>query len=166
MKKIMKVNVLDAHDRMKHLIKQDMDIGACCQSLVDQKPFGNRPFYIFAHTRTDDDGVNKRLIWQPRLFKPKMEPNSMLFKGYPGTDQVKVIWILPAQELWQQYELGLLTENKTVLESIWNFRYNKGKMEADEEDDPSEIEAKAIYLEIMHENNKKRGKTRIITDEN
>jgi hypothetical protein len=67
----MKLDRLDVHDRYEHFTKQDFDIGECCQDLINKRPFGDYPFYIFAHTRTDDDGVTKRLIWQPRLTKPK-----------------------------------------------------------------------------------------------
>ena len=63
----MKINPLDAHDRLKHFNNQDFDIGQCCQDLINKRPFGNHPFYIFAHPRTADDGVTKILIWQPRL---------------------------------------------------------------------------------------------------
>jgi hypothetical protein len=144
----MKLNVLDAHDRLKHLKKQDFSIGECCQDLINQRPFGEYPFYIFAHARTDDDGVSKRLIWQPRLTKPEAQSNSMLFKAYPGSEEIKVIWILPAEELWAQYEKGLVTENETVVESIYNFRYHKKKMEAREPDDLEDYRVKDIYSEI------------------
>jgi len=144
----MKINILDAHDRLKHFTKQSFDIAECCQDLINQRPFGNNPFYIFAHARTDDDGVRKRLIWQPRLTKPKAQTNSMLFKAYPGTDAIKVIWMIPARELWAQFEKDKLTENKTVCESIYNFRFHKEKLEAKEEDDLSDIQIDSIYREI------------------
>lgn len=144
----MKINRLDAHDRYKHLLKQEMDIGACCQSLIDQRPFGDHPFYIFAHTRTHEDGVNKRLIWQPRLTKPKPETNSMLFKGYPGTDNVKVIWMIPARELWAQYKKGNLTENQTVSQSIYDFEHHREKLAAKEADDLTDPQIDNIYKNI------------------
>ncbi len=144
----MKINILDAHDRLDHLVNQDFSISECCQDLINKRPFGNYPFYIFAHTRTDEDGFTKRLIWQPRLTKPKAQSNSMLFKACPGTDMIKVIWMIPASELWEQYEKGLLTENKTVSESIHNFRYNRDKLEAREDDDLTDKQIDAIYTEI------------------
>lgn len=152
----MKLNVLDAHDRLKQLKKQDFSIGECCQDLINQRPFGDYPFYIFAHTRTEDDGVNKRLIWQPRLTKPEAQSNSMLFKAYPGSEEIKVIWILPAEELWAQYEKGLVTENQTVVESIYNFRYHKKKMEAREHDDLEDYRIKDIYSEIARNSQVKK----------
>ncbi len=144
----MKLEKLDAHDRLKHFTKQSFDIAECCQNLIDQRPFGDHAFYIFAHARTDDDGVTKRLIWQPRLTKPKAQSNSMLFKAYPGTDILKVIWMIPASELWGQYQKGMLTENKTVWQSIHDFKHNKAKLEAKEDDDLSDDQIDAIYRQI------------------
>lgn len=144
----MKVNILDAHDRYQHFQKQDFDIGACCQDLINQRPFGDEAFYIFAHARTDDDGFTKRLIWQPRLTKPKAQTNSMLFKAYPGTDVVKVIWMIPAEELWKQYDSGLMLENETVVVSIYNYRYHRDRLEAKEPDDLDDNEIDAVYRMI------------------
>jgi hypothetical protein len=152
----MKIDRLDAHDRYEHFTKQDFDIGECCQDLINKRPFGDHPFYIFAHTRTDDDGVTKRLIWQPRLTKPKAQSNSMLFKAYPGTDLVKILWMLPAPELWGQYDKGLLTENKIVSESIHDFRYNRKKLEEKEEDDISDERIDQIYKELSHNARKEK----------
>jgi len=147
----MKVNILDAHDRLKHLKKNDFDISACCQNLIDQRPFGEHPFYIFAHARTEDNGVDKRLIWQPRLTKPKAQTNSMLFKAYPGSDIVKVIWMIPAREMWEQYQKGNLTEHETVCISIDNFINHRQKLEAKEDDDLEDSQIDSIYREIKRE---------------
>jgi hypothetical protein len=141
----MKINPLDAHDRLLHFTKQSFDIAECCQDLINQRPFGDHPFYIFAHARTLDDGVTKTLIWQPRLTKPKAQTNSMLFKAYPGTDLIKVIWMIPARELWSQYAKGLLTENRTVSESIDAFQNNRKKLEEKESDDMTDEQVDAIY---------------------
>jgi hypothetical protein len=139
--------------------------------------FGNHPLYIFAHKReigTDermsifqddfqrsmfDPGYvrryhslenvpSSRLIWSPRLTKPEAQVNSMLFKAYPPTDIIKVIWMIPAYELWGQYTEGKLAENKAVSESIYEFRNNKNKLEAKEEDDLTDSQINAIYNEI------------------
>jgi len=144
----MKVNILDAHDRLQHFTKQGFDISECCQDLINKRPFGNHPFYIFAHARTDDDGVTKRLIWQPRLTKPKAQTNSMLFKAYPGTEIIKVLWMLPARELWEQFQKDKLTENKTVIESIDNFLNHRDKLEAKEADDLQDFQIDDIYSEM------------------
>jgi hypothetical protein len=142
------LNFLETHDRYQEFTKKQMDISECCQDLIDQRPFGEHPFYIFAHARTEDDGVNKRLIWQPRLTKPKAQTNSMLFKAYPGSDNVKVIWMIPARELWNNYNKGLITENKTVAESIHDFIFNRAQLEAKEDDDLDDATIDKIYEEI------------------
>lgn len=144
----MKLDRKETHDRYEHFTKQSFDIGECCQDLIDQRPFGNHPFYIFAHARTEDDGVNKRLIWQPRLTKPKAQTNSMLFKGYPGSDQLKVIWMIPERELWGNYTRGLITENQTVADSIHAFQFFREYLEAKEDDDLTDEQIDAIYREI------------------
>lgn len=158
----MKIDILDAHERLKHFTKQSFDIGECCQDLINQRPFGENPFYIFAHARTDDDGFTKRLIWQPRLTKPKSQTNSMLFKAYPGTDLVKVIWMIPSRELWAQFEKDKLTENKTVCESIYNFENHREKLDAPESDDLSESEVNAIYTEMSVSLANRRSKINLI----
>src|SRR5271163_3631557 len=144
----MKISRIDAHDRFEHFKKQDFSISECCQDLINQKPFGNVPFYIFAHARTDDDGVTKRLIWQPRLTKPKAQTNSMLFKAYPKTDLIKIIWMIPARELWGQFEKGKLTQSSIVCNSIEAFKAEREKLEAKEDDDLSDPEIDKIYEEI------------------
>ena len=152
----MKINKLDAHDRFTHLTNQNFDIGECCQDLINQRPYGDHPFYIFAHTRTDEDGVTKRLIWQPRLTKPYAQTNSMLFKAYPGSDVIKVVWMIPARELWGQYDKNLLTANKTVSESIHDFQFNRNKLEEREDDDMTDAQIDKVYAEVAF--NAKRSK--------
>jgi hypothetical protein len=144
----MKIDKLDAHDRLQHFNKQSVDINECCKDLIDKRPFGNHAFYIFAHVRTDEDGFTKRLIWQPRLTKPKSQTNSMLFKAYPGSDLVKVIWMIPAREVWEQYRKGNLTENQTVVESIYDFEHNRNKLDAKEDDDLNDEEINQIYRDL------------------
>lgn len=152
----MRIDTLETHDRLKHFTKQNFDISECCQNLINQRPFGANPFYIFAHTRTDDDGYTKRLIWQPRLTRPKPATNSMLFKAYPGTDIVKVIWMIPAREMWDQYTMGKMLENKTVCDSIHDFQYDRQKLEMKEEDDLPDEKVDQIYRDISLEANSKK----------
>lgn len=147
----MKINRLEAHDRLEHLTKQSFGIEECCQNLVDQRPFGEHAFYIFAHTRTHDDGVSKRLIWQPRLTKPVPETNSMLFKGYPGTDQIKICWMIPAPEMWAQYKKGNVTEHDVTSWSINQFMYNKEELARKEPDDLPDAVINSIYKELQTE---------------
>lgn len=144
----MQINRLETHDRYEHFTKQSFDISECCQDLINQRPFGEHAFYIFAHARTDDDGVTKRLIWQPRLTKPLAQTNSMLFKAYPGQDVIKVIWMIPAPEMWDQFEKGKMTASEIVYESIHDFKHNRAKLEKKEEDDLDDASINAIYAQI------------------
>lgn len=173
----MKLNRLETHDRLTHFVKQEFDIGNMCQNIINQRPFGDHGFYIYAHTRTlgmdekvaifnEDmmmsikdrfykrayqslaDVPEKRLIWQPRLTKPKASTNSMLFKAYPGSDNVKVIWMIPAPELWEQYEKGKMMENEIISESIYKFKNRKKELESVEDDDLNDAQIDAIYREI------------------
>ena len=171
----MKINRLDAHDRLQHFTSQSFDIGECCQDLINKRPFGEYAFYIFAHTRTIgmdekfklfltgkykamEDVPEKTLIWQPRLTKPKAQTNSMLFKAYPGTDVIKVIWMIPAREMWEQYTKGKITQNKTVSESIHDFQFNRNKLEEKEADDLSEEKIDSIYREISRNAQKEKAR--------
>jgi len=147
-----KIERLETHDRYKHFTskesKQAKDIGECIQDIVNQRPFGNHPFYIFSHARTDDDGHTKRLIHQPRLTKPKAQTNSMLFRAYPGTDTIKIIWMIPARELWGQYKKGNVTQSETVAWSIKMFQHNRNELEQKEPDDLSNEMIDQIYRSI------------------
>lgn len=144
----MKIDPLDAHDRLGEFQKQSLDISECCQDLIRKRPFGDHPFYIFAHARTDDDGVTKRLIWQPRLTKPKAQTNSMLFKGYPGSDTVKIYWMIPDRHMWPQYEKGKLGESQIVIESIHSFEHDRATLEAPDVDDLNDEAIDSIYKSI------------------
>ncbi len=152
----MKIDRLDAHDRLLDLKKKGKSIDECCQDLINQRPFGNHPFYIFAHARTHEDGANKRLIWQPRLTKPKAQTNSMLFKAYPGTDIVKIIWMIPERVLWQQYGKDKVTENELVSWSIEQFINNRSFLEKKEDDDLSDESIDQIYRDIGVQGKRKK----------
>jgi len=158
----MKLDRLETHDRYLHFTKQQFDIGECCQEVIKNRPpeFGNRPFYIFAHTRTDDDGTTQRLIWQPRLTRPKAQTNSMLFKAYPPGDVIKVIWLLPKRELWPNYKRGMICENKTISDSICDFQHNRKKLEQADPEDLDDNLAYAIYQEIaLHAKQRQKKET-------
>lgn len=143
----MDATILDAHDRLIRLRKLSGSISKMCQRLIDEAPFGQSvPFYAFAHARTTDDGLGKRLIWQPRLTKPKAQENSMLFKLYPAEkDKVKVIWMIPQRELWRSYESGKLLESNMIRQSIRNFLIAPEGLEQPEKDDWSDEQIKDYY---------------------
>jgi hypothetical protein len=141
----MKLNRLETHDRLEHFKKdQGVNIfkGAedCLKrnkdaiSMQEYFPY----IYIFAHPRTADDGVTKRMLWQPRLSKPKAQDNSYLFRSISGTDIVEVIWMIPPREMWPQYEKGKMFESEDVMVSIKNFVNNKEDLEKPHDEDWSE----------------------------
>lgn len=147
--------------------------------------FENLPFYIFAHKRTleMDERVSlfnqdihcsildpnyqrqylsmeqvpsARLIWAPRLLKPKAQTNSMLFRAYPPGDNIKIIWMIPEKELWEQYQKGKMLEDNIICESIHMFLHDREKLEAAEPDEISEEKAREIYLKIKRNNENKK----------
>jgi len=154
----MKINRLETHDRLQHFIKdQSINIaeGAndCLKknalSLAIQEKCAY--VYIFAHPRTSDDGMTKRMLWQPRLTKPSPQTNSYLFRAKSKTDVLEVFWLLPPREMWNQYKKGKVTQNEWVLWSIDQFTHNKVNMGKPEKDDVSESVAKNIYKQIALE---------------
>lgn len=145
--------------------------------------FESYPFYIFAHKREIDvderivifnddlrcafldanyirqynrmdDVPTHRLLWSPRLTKPVPQTNSMLFRYYPENDTIDVLWIIPQEELFSQYEKGLMMGDKIVSESINDYLHNKAKLEKKEPGDLSEEKIEAIYKEISYCANK------------
>lgn len=152
----MKIDILDAHDRLKHFIKdQSASIfkGAedCLKNNPDSQFYQTRsPYiYLFAHPRTDDDGVSKRMYWQPRLLKPEAQTNSYLFRANSNTDLIRICWLLPPRELWGQYQKGNLAEHEFVIWSIDQYLHNKKKLEADDPEDLSEIQCSNIMQELI-----------------
>lgn len=147
----MKLDRLETHDRLLFFKKQNHDlISQGCQDCIKNRPeeFGKHAFYIFAHPRTADDGVTKRLLWSPRLTKPIPQSNSMCFKYYPASDTIKIIWIIPAKELWGQYKRGNVTEQSIVSQSIHNYIHNREKLSQKEPDDLPDDRIDFIYNAI------------------
>lgn len=179
-KDTVKINRLETHDRLQHFSRQSGDIGICCQNLIDQRPFGNHAFYIFAHKRslgmderfqlwmtgrykTFEEVPSMTIIWQPRLTKPKAQTNSMLFKAYPGKDEIKVIWMIPERELWTQYTKGQLVENKVICDSIHDFENDRAKLEAKELDDLTDDQVDKVYQEISRQAQIDKKKAKLLT---
>jgi hypothetical protein len=152
----MKIHTFDAHDRLLHLKKdQSLNIfqGAedCLKknkdSLSMQEHF---PYiYLFAHPRTADDGVTKRMIWQPRLTKPNAQTNSYLFRALSKSDIIEVVWLIPPREMWGQYKRGKMFESEDILASIYNFEHNRQELEKPHPDDYSEDRIKKILEGIL-----------------
>lgn len=152
----MKLNRLEAHDRLLHF-KKDQEanvfLGAeeCLKKNEDSLFYQDRsPYvYIFAHPRTADDGVTKRLLWQPRLLKPKAQTNSYLFRALSHTDLLETIWLIPPREMWSQYGAGKVTQNDIALWSIGQFIGNRNKLEENDPEDLPEERCKNILQELI-----------------
>jgi hypothetical protein len=155
----MKLNRFETHDRLLQFTKQKDHISQGCQDCIKNRPeeFGDHPFYIFAHVRTHDNGHTKRLIWEPRLTKPKAQTNSMLFKAFPPSDKINIIWMIPDRSLWNAYGRDLMFEDDITAKSIKAFQFDRASLEFKEEDDLSEEKIEHIYREMsINANNRKR----------
>lgn len=106
----------------------------------------SNPNYIRKY-KTLDDVPHKVMLWQPRLWKPKAQTNSYLFRAKSHSDIIQVCWLLPPEELWGQYILDNVTGSEEVLWSINQYQYNRKKLEMDEPDDLSDERGKIIMQE-------------------
>jgi hypothetical protein len=154
----MKVNVLEAHDRLKHLIKdQSENIFQGAEDCLKKNPLSlaiqeKSPYvYIFAHPRTSDDGVNKVMYWNPRLSIPQAQSNSYLFRAKSHTDEIEVIWMIPPPEMWSQYEKGKVTESNWCSWSINMYTSKKKVLERPHPEDMPEEKSKLIMKAVVDE---------------
>jgi hypothetical protein len=154
----MKIQRLETHDRLEHLKKdQGINIFQGAEDCLKKNRLSvglqqYSPYvYLFAHPRTADDGVNKRMIWQPRLTKPKAQTNSYLFRAISNTDQLEVCWLLPPKEMWSQYRKGNVTENELVLWSIKMFSSHRLVLEKSDPEDLNDEKVRQIYITVATE---------------
>lgn len=154
----MKIDKLETHDRLLHLKKdQALNIAQGAEDCLKKNTLSlalqqYSPYiYLFAHPRTADDGFTKRMIWQPRLTKPKSQTNSYLFRAVSHSDEIETCWLLPPRDMWTQYQKGNVTEHELVLWSIDMFTHHRNTLEASYEQDLSEEQAKNIYRRIAQE---------------
>lgn len=154
----MKINRLETHDRLLHF-KKDQGInifkGAEDCLKTNRLSLGLQQYspyvYLFAHPRTADDGVTRKMYWQPRLTKPPAQTNSYLFRAQSNTDIMEICWLLPPMEIWKQYGLGNVTESKEVLWSIQQYLTNKVELQSPFQDDLSDEAIKNIYIKVAAE---------------
>lgn len=152
----MKVNILDAHDRKQHFITdQQQYIQQGIEDCLFKNPLSlalqdsSDYIYIFSHPRSGDESAVKRILWQPRLLRPKVQTNSMLFRVKSKTDLLEICWIIPPREMFGQYSKGKVTESDIVSWSINQFENHRQDLEQPFKDDVSEIKAKEIYLSLL-----------------
>lgn len=154
----MKIDRLETHDRLIQFKKEQSNtIAQGCTDCLKVNPLSialqaRSPYiYIFAHPRTEDDGVTKKMLWQPRLSKPKAQTNSYLFRAQSHTDNLEICWLLPPREQWDQYKEGNVTESPEVIWSIHQFTHSKELLEAPFQDDFNEEQIRQILREIATE---------------
>ena len=154
----MKINRLETHDRLQHFVKdQSINIFQGAEDCLKKNPDSlaiqeKSPYiYLFAHPRTTDDGLNKRMLWQPRLSIPEAQTNSYLFRAISNTDIIEIVWLIPPKEMWKQFDKGLVTESNEVAWSIEMFRHKRKKLEKPHPDDMPEEIARLILKAIVDE---------------
>ncbi len=154
----MKLNRLETHDRLEHFVKdQALNIAQGAEDCLKRNKLSlalqeKSPYiYIFAHPRTLDDGVTKKMFWQPRLTKPEPQTNSYLFRAQSKTDLMEVCWLIPPEEMWGQYRKGYITESDVVRWSIGQFVTNKAILERKDPDDLSDEISRSIYRQVLVE---------------
>lgn len=158
--KVMKLNVLDSHDRLLEIRKTEsrkISEGAeeCMKSKLSLVLQEYSPYiYLYAHARTTDDGSKKRIIWQPRLTRPYPEPNSFLFRGISKSDIVEKCWIIPSQDTWGQNKKGNITEDTFVQWSIDQFKNNREEMSKPDPRDLSDDQIRIIYTKMKEDSKK------------
>lgn len=154
----MKIHRLEAHDRMLELQKKQAKVAQqgvidCLKVNLFSLAYQDKChyIYIFGHARLSDDGLKERLLWQPRLTKPKMEPNSYLFRALSKTDNIETCWMLPKQETWGQHKKGNVTENEINSWSIYQYNHKREEMELPFPDDLTDEQAKKVLFEVARE---------------
>src|SRR6185369_4284936 len=154
----MKINRLEAHDRLQHLKKdQSLNIFQGAEDCLKRNPLSlayqeKSPYvYIFAHPRTADEGVNKVMYWQPRLTKPEPQTNSYLFRAISKTDNLEICWLIPPQEMWKQYSKGNVTQHAVVNWSIDQYINNRINLGMKDPEDLNEERARQILHTIVEE---------------
>lgn len=158
----MKISRLETHDRLQHLKKdQSANIFQGAEDCLKKNSLSlaiqeKCPYlYIFAHARTTDDGLNKRLLWQPRLSIPDPQANSYLFRAKSKSDLIEVCWVIPPREMWEQYRFGNVTESEIVLWSIRQFTCNKQELKKAHAEDLPEERVRQILKLIVDEHRQK-----------
>ena len=147
----MRIDRLETHDRLLHFQKQAELIYEGCMECIKNVPDEVKsPFYVFAHPRTVEKDEqeslvlsgtnivpNQRLIWMPRITKPDPQTNSYLFLAKKNSDIIRIIWMIPPREMWEQYAPGKMTHNQEIWTSIENFKKAKRKLSSPDKEGPT-----------------------------
>lgn len=120
----MKVNILDAHDRLLHYQKQAEYITQGCEDCIKNRPkeFENYPFYIFAHKRTVEP--DERISIYSQDVQMSLRYPSQYTRKYPSIENVpstRIIWV-PRLTKPEAQENSMLFRNTPPggdIEVIW-----------------------------------------------
>lgn len=155
---LFKTSRLEAHDRYEYLIKDQSEAvqqGAedCLKKNSLSLAYQERsPYvYLYGHARTHEDGIRKRLIWEPRLTKPLPSSNSYLFRAISKSDVLEVCWVLPPVESWEQYKKGNIIDSEIVTWSIHQYIHNRDELGKPFAEDLPDHRCKEILLSIARE---------------
>jgi len=161
----MKINRLETHDRLLHFHKDQWEnIAQGANDCMTKNPLSlaiqeKCPYvYIFAHPRTAENGVDKRMLWQPRVSRPSPQTNSYLFRGFSKTDMVEICWLLPPEEMWGQYDSGKVTANEYVMWSINQYKTNRIFLGLPHPEDLSDEKGRFIYRDVVQSMQKSKKK--------
>lgn len=178
----MKIKRLETHDRLLSFQKEQSDIvSQGCDECLKRNPYSlalqaySDYIYIFAHPRTVgldekiqwivekkfntfEDCPEKILVWQPRLKRPKPQSNSYLFKAKSFTDLLEICWILPPEELWDQYEKGTMLSSEIVNWSINQYKNNYVELAQPDSEDLPDEKINIILKKIAKESKKPKPK--------
>lgn len=165
------INRLETHDRLVYFKKdQSQIISHGCEDCLKRNPLSlmlqeKSPYiYIFAHPRTADDGVTKRMLWQPRLTKPEPQTNSYLFRAQSKSDIIEICWMIPPREMWNAYKKGNVTESDIVLMSIDLFENKRNELAKPDPNDLPDNIINDIYMRIKTEHNEQLLMERLYKD--
>jgi hypothetical protein len=169
---IMKVNALEAHDRLLHIKNSLADtLAQGCEDCLKKNPLSlaiqsKCPYvYIFAHPRKKDDGSGERMLWQPRLSRPKPQTNSYLFRAQSNSDLIEICWMIPPREQWEQYKQDKICHNEIVEWSIYEFQHRREDLDREHPDDLPDVRAKAIMKQIIEDFISLKQKRNILHDQ-
>jgi|SRR6185312_8341857 len=157
----MKINTFETHDRLLNYQNKQMDMSDAIMECIRNVPDDIKSsFYVFGHSRTiqfdekvgmmklGHHSAEKRLIWTPRITKPKAEPNSYLFLCRKNSDIIEIIWMLPQLEMWSEYAPGKMMHNENIWISINSYIDNLDLLNAADKEGPKEkdeLEWRKIY---------------------
>jgi hypothetical protein len=171
----MKINRLETHDRLEQFQQQQDNIGLGVEECIRNVPSSiTCPFYVYGHSRNVDyheqvdhllsgasKAVTSRLIWMPVVTKPKAAPNSYLFLASKKSDVVKIIWMLPKRELWDNFAPGKMMHNENVWTSIQNYKKYRDVLNVPDKDGPTEKDVLEFRKIIGAEAQKKQKQKQI-----